>query len=173
MSLSRRIPAALSPFQNRVIGACLLGGLLGGAQSQALFISFMTEAALNSFLNSRGWTVQLTIAASRFALLKDRRRSLAGRTGCGLCGTESLDQAVRALSLAVLKLAGWKVEGMLPDSARKSVLIAAPHTSNWDLPYTLMVGFALHLNLYWMGKASLFGPPFGALMRWLKKRARS
>ncbi|MFG8219046.1 peptide-binding protein, partial [Pseudomonas aeruginosa] len=28
MSLSRRIPAALSPFQNRVIGACLLGGLL-------------------------------------------------------------------------------------------------------------------------------------------------
>jgi lipid-binding SYLF domain-containing protein len=32
-------------------------GLLGGAQSQALFISFMTEAALNSFLNSRGWTV--------------------------------------------------------------------------------------------------------------------
>ena len=46
----------------------------------------------------QGWTVQLTIAASRFALLKDRRRSLAGRTGCGLCGTESLDQAVRALS---------------------------------------------------------------------------
>lgn len=32
-------------------------GLLGGAQSQALFISFMTDAALNSFLNSRGWTV--------------------------------------------------------------------------------------------------------------------
>ena len=32
-------------------------GLLGGVQSQALFISFMTEASLNSFLNSRGWTV--------------------------------------------------------------------------------------------------------------------
>jgi 1-acyl-sn-glycerol-3-phosphate acyltransferase len=47
------------------------------------------------------------------------------------------------------------------------VLIAAPHTSNWDLPYTLMVGFALNLNLYWMGKASLFRAPFGPLMRWL------
>ena len=36
MSLSRRIPAALSPFQNRVIGACLLGGLLAaGAPAQA------------------------------------------------------------------------------------------------------------------------------------------
>ena len=47
------------------------------------------------------------------------------------------------------------------------MLIAAPHTSNWDLPYTLMVGFALRLNLYWMGKESIFRPPFGAFMRWL------
>jgi 1-acyl-sn-glycerol-3-phosphate acyltransferase len=47
------------------------------------------------------------------------------------------------------------------------VLIAAPHTSNWDLPYTLMVAFALRLNIYWMGKHSLFRPPFGAVMRWL------
>jgi 1-acyl-sn-glycerol-3-phosphate acyltransferase len=66
-----------------------------------------------------------------------------------------------------LRLNGWKVEGALPASAQRCVLIAAPHTSNWDLPYTLMVGFALHLNLYWMGKASLFRWPFGALMRWL------
>jgi 1-acyl-sn-glycerol-3-phosphate acyltransferase len=84
-----------------------------------------------------------------------------------LFSTPVVNTALRALSLAYLKLAGWKVEGALPDNARKSVLIAAPHTSNWDLPYTLMVGFALHLNLYWMGKASLFGAPFGALMRWL------
>ncbi|MBG6434179.1 SH3 domain-containing protein [Pseudomonas aeruginosa] len=36
MSLSRRIPAALSPVQNRVIGACLLGGLrAAGAPAQA------------------------------------------------------------------------------------------------------------------------------------------
>jgi len=84
-----------------------------------------------------------------------------------LFSTPVVNTVLRALSLAFLKLAGWKVEGALPASARKSVLIAAPHTSNWDLPYTLMVGFALHLNLYWMGKASLFGPPFGPLMRWL------
>ncbi|MBL0094506.1 MAG: lysophospholipid acyltransferase family protein [Piscinibacter sp.] len=84
-----------------------------------------------------------------------------------LFSTPVVNTLLRALSLSYLKLAGWRVEGTLPDNARKSVLIAAPHTSNWDLPYTLMVGFALHLNLYWMGKASLFGPPFGALMRWL------
>jgi len=42
-----------------------------------------------------GWLVHLEIAAERFMLLKERRRNLAGRTGCGLCGTESLEQVTR------------------------------------------------------------------------------
>lgn len=42
-----------------------------------------------------GITVQLEIASARFAGLKERRRALAGRTGCGLCGIEQLSQAVR------------------------------------------------------------------------------
>jgi 1-acyl-sn-glycerol-3-phosphate acyltransferase len=74
---------------------------------------------------------------------------------------------LRGLSLAFLKLTGWRVEGSLPPDCPKCVLIAAPHTSNWDLPYTLIVGFALRLNLYWMGKESIFRPPFGGVMRWL------
>lgn len=44
---------------------------------------------------AQGITLSLDIASSCFARLKDRRRSLAGRTGCGLCGTDSLEQAVR------------------------------------------------------------------------------
>jgi formate dehydrogenase accessory protein FdhD len=42
-----------------------------------------------------GIELQLTIAAERAALLKERRRNLAGRTGCGLCGVESLQAALR------------------------------------------------------------------------------
>lgn len=42
-----------------------------------------------------GWLVHLEIASERFMQLKERRRNLAGRTGCGLCGTESLDQVTR------------------------------------------------------------------------------
>lgn len=38
----------------------------------------------------QGVELRLTIASERFAALKARRRSLAGRTGCGLCGVESL-----------------------------------------------------------------------------------
>jgi 1-acyl-sn-glycerol-3-phosphate acyltransferase len=66
-----------------------------------------------------------------------------------------------------LRVTGWQVQGALAPEARKSVFIAAPHTSNWDLPYTLMVAFALGLDIRWMGKASLFRWPFGWFMRWL------
>ncbi len=43
-----------------------------------------------------GRLVHIEIAAERFMKLKQRRRNLTGRTGCGLCGTEALDQVVRA-----------------------------------------------------------------------------
>jgi 1-acyl-sn-glycerol-3-phosphate acyltransferase len=81
--------------------------------------------------------------------------------------TPVVNTALRILSLAWLKLRGWTLDGALPTGSRRCVLIAAPHTSNWDLPYTLMVAFALQINVYWMGKASIFSWPFGGLMRWL------
>ena len=81
--------------------------------------------------------------------------------------TPGVNTVLRGLSLAILKLPGWRVEGHFPADCPKCVVIAAPHTSNWDLPNTLMAGFALRANLYWMGKRSIFRPPFGAFMRWL------
>jgi 1-acyl-sn-glycerol-3-phosphate acyltransferase len=81
--------------------------------------------------------------------------------------TPGVNTVLRAGSLAYLTLAGWRIEGELPKGVRKCVLIAAPHTSNWDLPFTLMTAFVLRLNVYWMGKASIFRPPFGPVMRWL------
>lgn len=74
---------------------------------------------------------------------------------------------LKTCSEGFLRMTGWRVEGALPAHAEKSVLIAAPHSSNWDLPYTLMVSFALNLNVRWMGKHTLFWGPFGPIMRWL------
>jgi len=46
-----------------------------------------------------GITVRLQVASVAFARLKQRRRTIAGRTGCGLCGTESLAHVSRELPL--------------------------------------------------------------------------
>jgi 1-acyl-sn-glycerol-3-phosphate acyltransferase len=81
--------------------------------------------------------------------------------------TPLLVPVLRALSRRGLRLAGWRVEGALAPHGQRCVVIAAPHTSNWDLPYTLMGAFALGMNIRWLGKASIFAPPFGPLMRWL------
>jgi 1-acyl-sn-glycerol-3-phosphate acyltransferase len=81
--------------------------------------------------------------------------------------TPVVNSALRGLSALFLRLNGWTVVGQRPSDADKAVLIAAPHTSNWDLPYTLMVAFCLDLRPYWIGKQSIFRFPFGALMRWL------
>ncbi len=79
-------------------------------------------------------------------------------------------------SRMALRLTGWRLVGGAP-TVPKYVLIAAPHTSNWDFPVALMVCFALRLRVYWMGKDSLFPPLVGGVMRWLGgipvNRARS
>ena len=55
-----------------------------------------------------GVTLAIEIAAAAFAQLKAHRRTLAGRTGCGICGTENLDQVLRPmpdLSAQALRIA--------------------------------------------------------------------
>ena len=63
-----------------------------------------------------------------------------------------------------LDLMGWEPEGARPQE-RRFVLIAAPHTSNWDLAYLLAIATVTGLKISWMGKHSLFRPPLGWLMR--------
>jgi len=74
---------------------------------------------------------------------------------------------IRAFSIYFLKVTGWKITGEAPEAHQKFVMIAAPHTSNWDLPYMLMVAFSFKLHVYWMGKSTIFARPFGSFMRWL------
>jgi 1-acyl-sn-glycerol-3-phosphate acyltransferase len=77
-----------------------------------------------------------------------------------------LYRQVRWLLMRWYTRSGWQVEscGPMPE---KAVVIAAPHTSNWDLPYTLAISFHLDLATRWVGKKTIFRWPFGGLMRWL------
>jgi len=62
-----------------------------------------------------------------------------------------------------LRVFGWKLQGVAP-SYRKFVFIAAPHTSNWDLPFMLSTACALEVRISWFGKHTLFVPPWGWLL---------
>ena len=59
---------------------------------------------------------------------------------------------------------GWKLHGEAA-TYRKFVLIAAPHTSNWDFPFMLATAYVMGVRLSWFGKHTLFIPPWGWLMR--------
>jgi 1-acyl-sn-glycerol-3-phosphate acyltransferase len=74
--------------------------------------------------------------------------------------TPILSPFLRFLSNSIMRLVGWRVEGKLPDLP-KFVLIAAPHSSNWDFLMFLGVVFRLRANVRFMGKAELFRNPFG------------
>ncbi len=70
------------------------------------------------------------------------------------------------LSWSWLTLGNWKIVGEVPKE-KKFVLIAAPHTSNWDFPLLMAMACMLRFEIYWMGKDALFAGPFGPFMRWL------
>jgi len=72
----------------------------------------------------------------------------------------------QTLGRLVLKITGWKVSGVLPVEQR-SVIIAAPHTSNWDFVFLIAATSALGVRIHWLGKDSLFNHPLGFIMHWL------
>lgn len=68
------------------------------------------------------------------------------------------------ISKFILKIFGWRVINQLPDD-KKYMLIAAPHTSNWDFPLGLLVKFSEKIPLNYLGKGALFDSPFGWFFR--------
>ncbi|CAB1076923.1 Acyltransferase family protein [Olavius algarvensis Delta 1 endosymbiont] len=80
--------------------------------------------------------------------------------------TPVLEAILHRASRLILSLAGWQTEGRLP-LIPKFVLVGAPHTSNWDLPFTLLMAFALRARIRWMGKTAIFRWPFKGFFQWL------
>ena len=79
--------------------------------------------------------------------------------------TPVLSTVFHYLALFIMRLAGWRVEGTLPDIP-KFVLIGAPHTSNRDFLLFLGLIFSLRANVHFMGKAELFRWPIGWFFRY-------
>ncbi|ACV26891.1 phospholipid/glycerol acyltransferase [Kangiella koreensis DSM 16069] len=71
---------------------------------------------------------------------------------------------MRYIMKALLRLLGWRLVGQLPKD-KKYVVIFAPHTSNWDFVLMLMVRFCFKMKIGYLGKHTLFKPPFGWFFR--------
>jgi FdhD protein len=73
---------------------------LGFALSEGLIDQASQLYGVEVIQQAQGIELQIDIAAQCEVRLKERKRSMAGRTGCGLCGTDSLDQVKLKLSQA-------------------------------------------------------------------------
>lgn len=122
--------ASPSDLEDFALGFSLAEGIL--ASPGELFDIEIAHAC-------RGIEVQMRIHGLRFAELKARRRTLVGRTGCGLCGIESLEAAERRLApvrrgapvgtRAVLQA----VDALYPHQELHRATRAA-HAAAWALP---------------------------------------
>ncbi len=66
----------------------------------------------------------------------------------------------------IIRLLGWKINPNLPDELfKKCVVIAAPHTSNWDYPLTIYSMVALGVNLRYTIKDQWIKSPVGWFFR--------
>lgn len=81
--------ASPKDLEDFALGFSLTEGII--AQASELYEAEVEE-------RDDGLLVHLQIASERFAKLKERRRNMTGRTGCGLCGTEALDQVRRVVT---------------------------------------------------------------------------
>lgn len=70
----------------------------------------------------------------------------------------------KSIARFLLRIGGWSIREDRP-KYKRYVLIAAPHTSNWDFVLMLLFSAALDVKVTWMGKHSLFHGPMGWVMR--------
>lgn len=114
---------------------------------------------------ARAYEVRIGIAWERFPELLRRRRNLAGRTGCGLCGAETLEAAVRGRSrvgagprvtAAALHAAIVQLESLQPINARTGSV----HAAAWVVP-----GEGIRLVREDVGRHNALDKAIGALVR--------
>ncbi len=77
------------------------------------------------------------------------------------------NKAAPIIASALLKAAGWRTVGEIPNIPQ-AVVLALPHTSNVDGIYAIPSLFALDLKISIMGKHTLFKVPlFAQLLNWI------
>lgn len=119
---------------------------LGFSLSEGILDSASDLYSIEVVTQSNGIALQMEVAAACFMRLKEKRRSLVGRTGCGLCGAESLATALRlptkkmtilaseANEVATIKISSAAIHQALKNirqSQPMQTLTGATHACAW------------------------------------------
>ena len=113
---------------------------LGFSLAEGILTSPKELYGIEVVKQATGIELHMEVAAECFHQLKERRRSMTGRTGCGLCGAESLAQALRlptAIHGAQERFESAAVLNALKTASGQQVLQAktgATHASFWVRP---------------------------------------
>ena len=122
--------ATPSDLENFALGFALSEGIV---ESRSEFYQAEAEEG------NTGITLHCEISSHAFLKLKERRRNLTGRTGCGLCGVESLEQVIRKLpdvpagtlfDVPAMRAALKNLAAMQPLNR----LTGAMHAAGWSAP---------------------------------------
>ncbi len=109
--------------------------------------------------------VRIDIAAERFAEVLKRQRNLTGRTGCGVCGAETIEQAIRRPPhvAAQLRVPVAELDAVVSElNARQPLngLTGSVHAAAWVVP-----GAGIRLVREDVGRHNALDKVVGALLR--------
>jgi 1-acyl-sn-glycerol-3-phosphate acyltransferase len=76
-----------------------------------------------------------------------------------------LDSMGKLIARILFSLAGWTMDKNIPKEVNRCVIIAAPHTSNWDLYYARLAFYLMDIPLHFTIKREWLRFPFGPLTR--------
>jgi FdhD protein len=148
--------ATPADLEDYAVGFTLSEGLVARADEiRGVEVSWGEESA----------ELKITVAWERFSALLDRRRNLTGRSGCGLCGQETVEQAVREvksvgpgarLSAAELHQAIAQLADLQPINARTGSV----HAAAWVVP-----GKGIQVVREDVGRHNALDKTIGALVR--------
>nr|WP_205500982.1 lysophospholipid acyltransferase family protein [Rufibacter sp. SYSU D00308] len=71
----------------------------------------------------------------------------------------------KALAKVIFKVFGWKLNGSMPPDIKQAIMVAAPHTSNWDFVFARAAFYLMDVPVKLTIKKEAFFFPMGALLR--------
>jgi FdhD protein len=109
---------------------------LGFSLSEGIIHNTGEMYDIESVVTKKGIEVRIEISSERMMSLKSHRRNLTGRTGCGLCGSESLEKAIRPIKSVTPQALPSSVViqyalSQLSDHQKLQSLTGAVHGAAW------------------------------------------